>query len=747
MKNTLATFLLSAAMLAGASDLHAQDPAAFEKGLTSVERSMDKGQWSKASTALVKLLDAHEKERYVYVEKQRILQDMERIALFLEYEAPKADDVLAGKVKKYDADKGKIEIEWDQDSFSDWDASGDVFNLPVTLLGQYTIELSGDHYPTGNPVSVVTGWGTEQCYVISFGDDGHLPTIAWRKDERYTEFVETSEKQPMKLNKPFQVLIEMKNNKITVKADKKKLMDYKRPKGEYGRLAFYGLDSYERETLVIKLKGEIEPSWVAGKIDAIMQDRRTEFEAGYEAEKHLPEWLFEEMEFEDEDEDEGDAEEESDGSLRGRASSGKVANASGPSNFRFYPGEELDGVSEGIAEDILLDFLAGDTNLEEALAEIHDGVLEEDFEPVVADFLRMFVYRQYGLLEDAAAAGVKTLEADPNHQPTILMQAMLLARLRNLDEARAMLEDARKRWPSSGQVVEILVDVEILDQKLEVAQQLVKEARADGLLGREGEDLQAQLDKAVSGPHWPKTHRHESRYYDVQSDMNKDICKEAARMLESAYNSYSIHLKKVKGLEKNKFRVFLFSGEASYHRYASDSFGSSRENTAGLFSPFLKQLLIWNVPSRESMMRTIVHEGFHQYLDQIAPETPRWFNEGMAEYFELYETVNGKFTEGQVNSNHVEMLLQKSIPLKSFLNMPTGAFYRGDVSLHYAQGWAFVHFLRNSGREEKKLFDALFQGFADSPSSGKVLEEVLADVDLNDLEKKFREHIKSLRGK
>ncbi|MGB0951655.1 MAG: DUF1570 domain-containing protein [Planctomycetota bacterium] len=747
MKQTLVTLLLSAAMLAGASDLHAQDSAAFEKGMASVERAMDKGQWGKASNALVKLLGEHEKQRYVYVEKQRILQDMERIALFQEYEAPDADDVLAGKVKKYDAEKGKIEIQWDQDSLSDWEPSGDIFNLPVTMMGQYTIELTGDHYPTSNPVSVVTGWGTEQCLIISMGDDGHLPTIALRKDERSSEFLDTSEKQPMKLNKPFKILIEVKNNKVTVKADKKKLMDCKRQKGEYGRLAFYGLDDFERESLEITLKAEIEPSWVAGKIDAVMQNRRTEFETSYDASKHLPEWLFEEMEFEDETADDEEAG-ETDGSLRGRASSGsRVADASGPTNFHLFPGEELDGVSEGIAEDILIDFLAGDIDLEEAQGEIREGVVEGDYEQVVADFLNLFVFRQYGLLEDAAAAGRKVLAVDPDHQPTILMQAMLLARLRNLDEARTMLEDARKRWPQSGAVVESLVDVEILDQKLEVAQRLVKEARADGLLGKEGEALQARLDKAVSGPHWPKTHRHESRYYDVQSDISKDICKEAARMLESAYNSYSIHLAKVKGLEKNKFRVFLFSGEASYHRYASDSFGSSRENTAGLFSPFLKQLLIWNVPSRESMMRTIVHEGFHQYLDQIAPETPRWFNEGMAEYFELYETVNGKFTEGQVNPNHVEMLLQKSIPLRHFLNMPAGAFYRGDVSLHYAQGWGFVHFLRNSGREEKQLFDALFQGFADSPSSGKVLEEVLADVDMTDLERRFRDHIKSLRGK
>ena len=218
-------------------------------------------------------------------------------------------------------------------------------------------------------------------------------------------------------------------------------------------------------------------------------------------------------------------------------------------------------------------------------------------------------------------------------------------------------------------------------------------------------------------------------------------------MLESAYRSYSVHLSRIKGLEKEKFRVYLFSGEASYLRYAEDSSGSSRENTAGLYSPYLKQLLIWNVPQREMMFRTIVHEGFHQYLDMVAPGTPRWFNEGMAEYMELYETVNGKFTEGQSNPNHLDLLMEAHMPLEDFLNMPVYAFYQGNISLHYAQGWALVHFLRNSGGDGKEIFDALFQGFKDSPSTSRVMEAAFSGVDLDDFEERFLAHIKKLYDK
>lgn len=95
----------------------------------------------------------------------------------------------------------------------------------------------------------------------------------------------------------------------------------------------------------------------------------------------------------------------------------------------------------------------------------------------------------------------------------------------------------------------------------------------------------------------------------------------------------------------------------------------------------------------------------------------------------------------------MELLSRKSIPLAHFLEMPDAYFYRGNVGLHYAQGWAFIHFLRNAGREEQEIFDALFQGFAASPSSARVMEEVFADVDVEDLEKRFREHQRKLRAR
>ena len=719
----------------------AQDQDNFDKALKSVEAKMDRGQWQKASDGLLKLLQENERAEYVYLDKPRILQDMERIALFLNYEAPSADDVVVGKVKKYDAIKGKIEVVFSGTDLRSFEYSRGSYAFPPRFTGSYSIEMKGEHYPTSESLSLFIGWATDHPWAVSFGDTGHKPTIAWLKGDRQTEFLETSEKQPIKPGKPFVVLLDVKKSKVTVKAGGKKLMSYKRPKDDYGIFYFMGMTDYELESMELTIKGEVEPSWIAGMIDEVMQDKRSEFEQHYSAEKELPAWLFEEVSATEA----ADKSEEGSSSLRGRTGSGsKPKSGVVEESFRLYPGEGLRGSEMEVFNDLREGIYDREAEVDEIALRIDLAEEEDELPMLAANFLRAELYASHGNIEDATAAARRIVKECPEHQPSVIQLAQLLGRMRKFEEARIILSQAQNSWPQSGKVVEAMVDNEILDLHLEKAQQLVRQAIGKGILGSEGKKMQEQIDKAVSGPHWPKTYRFQSKHYDIQSDISEDLCKEASRLLESAYRSYSVHLSRIKGLEKEKFRVYLFSGEASYTRYAEDSFGTSRENTAGLYSPYLKQLLIWNVPQREMMFRTIVHEGFHQYLDMVAPGTPRWFNEGMAEYMELYETVNGKFTEGQSNQYHLELLMDVHMPLENFLKMPTYAFYQGHVSLHYAQGWAFVHFLRNSGREEKKIFDTLFQGFKDSPSTSQVMELAFADVDLDDLEERFLAHIKKL---
>jgi len=757
---TIALLALSSFAAPITFGLSPQDPESFDKGLSAVERRMDKGQWGKAAGDLRELLADNHGAAYVYREKPRILQDMERIALFSAVDPPSADEVLAARVKKYDPVKGKIELEMSSKEFGDLVKQGDdIYVLPTAFTGPYTVGMSGPIYPTSEQITIMIGLDTDQMFYLQFGSQASLPAVSVKRDGGEQEFLETSEKHVMDPGRPFSLEVEVKATKITVKANKKRLFTIKREKKDQGLFAFYGFDDYEREGLEITIKGEVDTSWVSGLIDEAMQAKRSEFEQGYRPQKHLPEWLFdEEAEAAAYDADTagdsaaepaGGGEDGDSGSLVARANKGRKkpsASAKSLDSYREYPGAELGAGARDVLRSVRDAYGDEDADHDELLAEVDQALTDGDLHQAAADYLRMEVHLLYGFTADATEAARRAVAADPEHLPTILALSRLLLKMKDFDSCRTLLADATERWPGLQEILYQRIELEMLTQHMEVAQDLIQEAQVKGKGNAELDSLREQIDKAVSGPHWAKTYSFQSRHYDVQSDISEDICKEAANLLESAYTSYSVHLQKIKGLEKNKFRVFLFSGQSGYLRYVSESIGQSAENTAGVYQGFFKQLLIWNVPDREQMFRTIVHEGFHQYLDQIASEAPRWFNEGMAEYLELYETVNGRFTEGQINRDHLELLQQEGLmPLESFLTMPVAAFYEQNVMRNYAEGWAFMHFLRNGGGDKEKLFDALFEGFASNPSTGRVIFEVFQEVDMDKLEQEFVDYLNQLR--
>lgn len=748
MKSVFSILIFLGAFAVQSSIAVAQDAKGFEKGLVSVERRMSRGQWEKAGDDLKSLLAKNEKADYVYIEKPRILVNMERIALFSKHAPPEADEVLAAEVKKYDAESGAIEMTIFGEDLSDLMSSGNAFTMPVPFRDEYTISMSGPRYPGSSGITLVVGFDSEQMHSIYFGRPGYQATVSLSEDGGRAKILESADKEVLEPAEPFTLSVEVKKKKISIKANKKRLFTIKRAEGDFGRSAFYGLDDYERDGLAIKIKGEVEPAWIAGKVDEQMQEKREEFEETYDPYRELPAWLF------DESLATGDAEETEDsggGGLRARAGGGSKSNGartpSGQQSFRNYPGASLGAAGERRFSKIRQSYYSDKYDFDALMQEVQSALDEGDLHEASANFLRMEVHLLYGHIEEATAFAESMVAEEDGHQPSVLRYANLLIRLREFDKSREVLERAQKTWPKSVEVVGAKMWLEIMTQHLEEAQDLVQNAQREGLRGSEIDELRAQIDKAISGPHWQKTYRFESTHYDIRSDISEAICKEAADLLESAYTSYSVHLKRIRGLEKNKFRVFLFSGEASYQRYALDSLGSEAENTAGLFSGWLKQLLIWNVPQREMMLRTIVHEGFHQYLDQVAPEAPRWFNEGMAEYMELYETIDGRFVEGQVNADHIALLKDRGVmPLVEFLTMPTPFYYQGDVGRNYAQGWAVMHFLRNGGSDKEKLFKALFQGFSDSPSTRRVIDEVFDGVDMEKFEQEFLEHLNSLES-
>lgn len=327
-----------------------------------------------------------------------------------------------------------------------------------------------------------------------------------------------------------------------------------------------------------------------------------------------------------------------------------------------------------------------------------------------------------------------------------LRKARAQARLGHDDEALEMLQTLLDKDPLRADVwyerVKLLMG---LGRRSE-ARECLQGAVLWNAYTEELHELNGLFLRARRGPGWPELFELRSEHFVVRSDIGQRVCLEATKMLESSYERFSFRLGEV-DLEDDLFRVYLFSGEAGYQRYARGILGGSAENTAGLFSPELGQLLIWNVPDRGDMMKTIRHEGFHQYFDQRVDGAPRWLNEGLAEYYESADFTKGRSRQIQVHGEHLVTFKARKgelIGLEQFIRQAPATFY-GDASMNYAQAWLLVHYLQHSGRAERELFDRLIEALVEDGDVAQVLDRVFEDVDFAQLDAGLREHLESLK--
>ncbi|MBR1870400.1 MAG: DUF1570 domain-containing protein, partial [Kiritimatiellae bacterium] len=145
--------------------------------------------------------------------------------------------------------------------------------------------------------------------------------------------------------------------------------------------------------------------------------------------------------------------------------------------------------------------------------------------------------------------------------------------------------------------------------------------------------------------------------------------------------------------------VRVFATQSEYLEYV----GNEYEWTAGLYSPLHRELVAWLPPQDESsLMRTLQHEAFHQYLavaGELATAAP-WFNEGNAEMFERATLSSSGKVEISFDPEAMAFIRARADELAglipALLQMDYQEFYSGTpeaVELKYRLAWSICYFL------------------------------------------------------
>ncbi len=694
----------------------AQDEASFEKDLKKVRVQSGRGNWKAAHKKLSALLVTHANAAYVMDRRSELLEEIKRCAFYGKNPAPPYQSLISGKIVKYDKRTGAIKLRYTRKTLHDFKRMGrnkDILAHPAVFSGQHTITLKGNSYPFGDTLHIMACDSSEGAFSVVFGNpqdgDTYYPmSINHLKGDRRVKLA-SKQISPVRTGKKFVCKVKVGTSTIQAYYGKGLALKAKRPKAADGSVLIFDFPFTE-----IMLEGKVEPAWLQGLVDKELELKLKKFEKTYSPKQFAPSWLL--------------------------AAPTEVA--ASESDNRIYPGKVRRRSLPFLNKAMGMFNTGKYVELIEKLKASED----RDAPKAARAMLMSYAYLELGKTEEALKHCDVALELDPEFWRLIALRANILTKTSRWDEAFACLQEGIDENPQAGLYENLLVKL-LIHGDVTRADEVFADAKKVGVSSVQLTKLATTLRIARRGPSWPRKFEHKSTHYHIVSDIDKKTCVDAAKVLEQAFVTYQSHLGWLKDKSSKRFRVFLFSGEAGYKRYLEKIAGKINMHTAGLYTGLLKQLLIWNLPNRDAMMRTVRHEGFHQFLDAMLDDAPVWLNEGTAEYYETSRRKRGTFDGGQIRPLHLAMLRKRSRSMKSARDLIwiTRAEYYSDPGLHYAQAWAMVHFLRKSTPKNRKLWVALFANLGKPGSMRSALEASFAGVDLEALDHEYKAYIRALR--
>ncbi len=184
--------------------------------------------------------------------------------------------------------------------------------------------------------------------------------------------------------------------------------------------------------------------------------------------------------------------------------------------------------------------------------------------------------------------------------------------------------------------------------------------------------------------------------------------------MNSIYREYEKHFSDYELRPHERPVIKIFKERGRYESVAP----TSLSGTGGGFVAGSNQILAFKENrTREEVLSTLYHEGFHQFLyNRVSRKVPIWLNEGLAEYFAEATWDGDAFIMGQKPVQRIHALQDAArsgtlMPMQKLLSMKEGEWAANVQSgsrlarLQYNQAWSIIHFLlhANDGRYADRL--------------------------------------------
>ena len=197
-------------------------------------------------------------------------------------------------------------------------------------------------------------------------------------------------------------------------------------------------------------------------------------------------------------------------------------------------------------------------------------------------------------------------------------------------------------------------------------------------------------------------------------------------------------------LKKVDINLRIYDSKIDFNQIKAKNNMTISDNTLGFYSHASNEAYLL-LTDKASTIRTATHEATHAINRGIIGRTPKWLNEGLAEYSEYIE-VNGQSTKVYPNNNWTRKarLSKQLLPLSTLFLAKEKEWDSGLKHRLYATSWAFVYFMMEQPNRKAilaKLIKSEQQNRCDIIDKNKIEQQL--EIPLNVLQKQFSNWSKS----
>jgi hypothetical protein len=729
------------------------DEKDFQKSFAALTDLGDAGKWAEEKKALRRLLDDAGDQPWVHAHRTEILDEMKRAAIRAAVPQPDPATLIQGKLVRWDRKSGDLTVTYGPGQWDDFAKVGKFLVHPAVFDEVATVKFDGDKFDWAGEgfLGILVGLHDDELVFVGIGarqehgGASYSParTVIVRAVGGKSETLATEPRAP-NYGDHYEIEIAIGIREIAVNCNGTRLGSGKLPAGSHGRIGFTSRGPFKHVTL----RGRASTAWLQGKMDAATHDAEAKFLEKWKVEDELPPWLS------------SGATAATPAAPAADAAPRRLPWPTTVAQSRLVEGFDKD-LKDGHPEKVLA-----------AVSHLSSSALPAD----VRDYYQLRANAEMGSLGDEAERLDAFVKRNPDFASGLYFHACLQMESYAFEDAAREFAALRGKYEPADELLERLALVDLLRGKREEAQQVLRDARAAGTSSPKLDALEQVFVHLQRGPNFPRRFEQESQHFALATDLDNDTARASLRVLEESYAISEQVFGRSEG-PAVRFPVFLFSGQTGYVEFAG-TYSKMAHSTAGMYSPVFKHLLVWNLPDRAEISRTLRHEATHQYLDMLGYHVPVWFNEGLATYVEYIASASPTDVKsGAVNAPMVRGLLEQkrdAIPLARLIHYGPSQFY-GRASITYAEAWAFVHFMRHASTfaggggsssgvgggggaaasssaagaadpAPEEIHRRLIAALKDKATPEEVVRRAFDGVDMNRLQDRFWQHVAAMEA-